>query len=580
MPVEVIDLISSPEQPKPVITKVNSTAISRPNPPTKSHTYEPKENWFTLSSEDEDNALDRPAKPALDSYSELTERPKSNTITTKPLQASQTAKFGKDFFFLSDDFDSTVNLDDSFDIDAPSAKKRRLSSSPPAVSCKTKVPRTSGFNRSISNIESSSKYGIYKSSAESLRRSKAVSTVLESDPIVFTSSPDPFADVARRRREKRKEILAADDDDDIFELGKPRKEVLEDDEDDIFELGKQRKGILGDNEDDDIFELRPSKEKVEKKFTYDTLNDSSDIDLPDLDQIPVKGIPRVSSKTSSKTVLDNYNAEREKERKAKEKAQKAAERTVSKQTKQASKEAEKERKRLEREEKAREKERAAELAKVNIVRTNKQRSSHEMIVDLPSKLSDSILAEQVLKLLGKSEIRHSNWESSIPVIKWRREVSSAYNEEMGQWEPVAPHIKPENHVMFIMSAKEFVELATGKEGKDIDAHVLGLKAKFTSCDIIYLIEGLAVWMRKNRAIQNRKFTEAVRNQMSQDEPAATQRARKKKEQEEYVDEDLVEDALLRLQVMHGTLIHHTAAMIETAEWIVVFTQHISTIPYR
>jgi crossover junction endonuclease EME1 len=68
--------------------------------------------------------------------------------------------------------------------------------------------------------------------------------------------------------------------------------------------------------------------------------------------------------------------------------------------------------------------------------------------------------------------------------------------------------------------------------------------------------------------------------MSQDEPAATQRSRKKKEQEEYVDEDLVEDALLRLQVMHGTLIHHTAAMIETAEWIVVFTQHISTIPYR
>lgn len=78
-------------------------------------------------------------------------------------------------------------------------------------------------------------------------------------------------------------------------------------------------------------------------------------------------------------------------------------------------------------------------------------------------------------------------------------------------------------------------------------------------------------------IKNRKYAAIVRNQ-GQDEPNASQRA--KKRQEGYIDQDLVEDALLRLQVMHGALIHHTAVMVETAEWILVFTQHISTVPYR
>jgi crossover junction endonuclease EME1 len=89
-----------------------------------------------------------------------------------------------------------------------------------------------------------------------------------------------------------------------------------------------------------------------------------------------------------------------------------------------------------------------------------------------------------------------------------------------------------------------------------------------------------VWMRKNRNSKNRQFTEAVRSHLSQEVPTTSQRTRKKKEQDYYVDEDLIEDALLRLQAIHGALIHHTNAVIETAEWIFNFTQHISTIPYK
>jgi crossover junction endonuclease EME1 len=550
MTIEVIDLVSSPERPQLTTSKISAkekTATrAKTNPPKQSLTYErPKraeDDWYTILSDNEVETLGIPDKPALNATARKAEKLKPSFDTsTKPSQHLQTSNPVSDVYFHSDDFDSTVNFDDPFEIEMPPTKKSRTSLSPKAAPPpRAKFPKASGFQRSVSNIESSYRSGPYESSADGLRRSNTLGTVLESDPIVFTSSPDPFEDAVRRRREKRKEVLDGSDEDAVF---RPRP---------------------------------PTKDTVEKRVShYDISDGSSDMDLPDLDEIPGKGISQATVKRSSLAVLENYNAGRVREQKAKE----AAEKTEERQVKLATKDAERERKRLEKEEKANEKERLAELARVNVVRTSKQRSSHEMIIDLPSKLAESALGEQTLKLLGKAEIKHSSWESSLPVIKWRREVSSEYNEEIGQWEPVSLHIKNENHIMFVVSAKEFVELATGEEGQDIGAHVLGLKARFPSSDIIYLIQGLTAWVRKNKTIQNRKFTETVRNQTGLDEPAATQKPRKKK-QEEYVDEDLVEDALLRLQVIHGALIHHTAAMIETAEWILVFTQHISTRPYR
>jgi crossover junction endonuclease EME1 len=548
MPIEVIDLLSSPELPQATISEEHvPRAAANPALPKKALVYEgPKrgnDDWFILSSDSDAETSHELSKAAL--YAPSTAEPRTTSFgnVSKPKQALRTTNSGNRVCFNSDDFDSTVNLDESFASDLPPAKKQRLSSSPEILAPKAKPQRTSGFQRSVSNAESSSyKPGSYKSNFGAIQRSKTMSAVLESDPIMFTSSPDPFEYATKWRRERERK----------------RMEKTEDgDEDDVFG-----------------FHL-PATEKTGKKGEgYDISDASSDIELPGLDEIARKVNPKGSFGRSSQSIVDSYYAEREKEKKVKEAAQKNSE----KQAKKASKEAEKERKRLEREEKAAEKERLAELARVNVVRTNKQRSSHEMMVDLPSTLSDSALGEQVVKLLDKAEIKHSSCESTLPVVRWRREVSSEYNEETGQWEPVPTRIERENHILFIISAKEFVELAISEEGKDIDSHILSLRARFPSSKIIYLIEGLMAWMRKNKSIQNRKYTETVRNQ-GQDEPTASHRSKKKK-QEEYIDEDLVEDALLRLQVMHGALIHHTAVMVESAEWILVFTQHISTVPYR
>jgi crossover junction endonuclease EME1 len=324
---------------------------------------------------------------------------------------------------------------------------------------------------------------------------------------------------------------------------------------------------LLDSSGDEIFDL--SSRRCE----------SSDLDLPDVAAISVQGGVNTSTrgifkgKSAAIMALEKYEAEKLKERKHNQKEKNAK-------NKSATKEAEKEQKRLAKEEKAMERERVAELAKVNVLRTDKKKSTLEMIVDMPSCL-DTRLAEQIRTFLKPVEAEHSEYECTQPVIKWRRKIDSNFNEEAGHWEKVKSYVGSEKHIMFIMTAEEFVDLATGEEGKDLDSHVLRLKAKFSANDIIYLIQGLQPWMRKNKNRQNRKYLQDVRYQMSGEAnaPAASQKRRKRPEQD-HVEEDLLEDVLLKLQVMHGVLIHHTSVAIETAEWVVIFTQHISTVRYR
>jgi crossover junction endonuclease EME1 len=593
MPVEIIDLVSSPDLPRASRTKVKNAS-----PPSKALAYgatKPrKEEWFDLSPDKiclppskffganpslytnpipPSNGLPKPSQPANsgggnDFYflsDDDTTLASPNVYATKPLATSslpklnsacsskqeqpKSAKMTDNFEFLSDDFD-TAHFDDPFASDEPLPKRQRLTPSPKVAPLKITVPKKNELKRSTSNIESSSILCTSKLAAgPGLRRAKTMSTVLESDPIMFTSSPNPFEDAARRRKDKRKTTLYENEKDgDPFDLGP----------------SQNQKGGKNNTSGSGILESK----RINRNLEF-TIEDSSDLDLPDIGSLASKSSSKPAK--NSQTALAKYNAEKAKATKEKKEKSKDG---------QASKEAEKEQKRLTREQKVRDKEKAAEMAKVNTRRTDKKVSAPEMIVHIPSCL-DKNLAGQARNFLTPLQIEHSDWESSVPVIKWRRKVIAEWNEYMGHWEPVPLRIKTEKHIMCVLSAKEFVDLATADEGQDLDAHVLRLKAKFNSSEIIYMVEGLAAWVRKNRNVKNRQFTAAVRSHFDQEgqAPAASQRTKKKKEQD-YVDEDRIEDALLRLQVIHGTLIHHTAAMIETAEWIVTFTQHISTIPYK
>ncbi|SPO03622.1 uncharacterized protein DNG_06305 [Cephalotrichum gorgonifer] len=261
----------------------------------------------------------------------------------------------------------------------------------------------------------------------------------------------------------------------------------------------------------------------------------------------------------------------------------AEERVREKDLRTAAREAEQARKKQEREEaralKIREKERAAALAEVNKVRTDKKISAREMIVDIPSSLDDAV-ALQTRTLLAELGVEDAAWESPVArVVRWRRKVRSEFREELGYYEPVPERIEKENFALAVMKADEFVDLCMGVEGRDLERHVRMMKQHFPGHEMLYLIEGLDPWMRKNRNLRNRQFVAAVRGAESSSVTTAAA-ARRRNPAREYVDEEMVEDALLELQIRHGAKIHHAAMGIETARWIVTFTQHISTVPYR
>ncbi|UKZ81706.1 hypothetical protein TrVFT333_009478 [Trichoderma virens FT-333] len=272
-------------------------------------------------------------------------------------------------------------------------------------------------------------------------------------------------------------------------------------------------------------------------------------------------------------------------------ARTAEQRTRDKDAQAAAKAAEKERKRQEKEQlkeaKALEKERAAALAEVNKVRTDKKVSTPEMILIMSSSVNEG-LKIQLETLLDGLSVEYTTWESPVAnTFKWERKVRSRFDDEMGRWEPIPLQIKPEKHVLVLITADEFVGMAVSDS---VDSSVSRTKRHFPGHELIYILEGITPWMRKNRNIRNRRFTSGVRAQEQPDPEAAaaagasatasSRRRRNNAAVEEYISEDIVEDAMLRLQVEHDVLIHHTAVPLETAQWIATFTQHISTIPYK
>lgn len=291
-------------------------------------------------------------------------------------------------------------------------------------------------------------------------------------------------------------------------------------------------------------------------------------------------LPAVAMNINKKRKVADAEKEAKDEEKEFAKAEKARKKLKER-------EEEKERKRVAKEEKAREKQIAADLAEVNKAKTDKKTSTPEMIVDIPSSIEGKSIDTQIRGFLKNLQVETTSYDSPLPnIIKWRRKVTAQFNEEMGHWEPTQLEIRLERHVLCLLSAKEFVAMACANaaevDGQDLEAHVLKFKSRYEDSILMYLIEGLEPWMRKNKNTRNRAYQTAVLSQMDGQaaEASTASKSRRKKPAEEYIDEDMVEDALLRLQVMHGCLIHHTAVTVESAEWVANFTQHISTIPYR
>jgi len=495
---------------------------------------------------------------------------------SKPKATLQNRATG-DFLFLSDDSEDPNEFDHER-AEGPS-KRRKLSPSPFREVDNYVLPILPSIHQSLPSN------GLAAQGQRS--KNRGCVTLDGSDPIEFTSSLRESASRARRRAvEKSFSNSELSDDslpDDLLSAptrSKPsglsaRTSAL------LDRLSQPAPRAKPGN-----LPQRPTDEatKTSERRSRDRINGihSSSADEQDTVTAKIPKAPRKSKLTEEEQIEKAREKERDKALKAKIKENV---KVAAKEQKAKEKEEDQERKRLLKEERFREKRIAADLAEVNKSKLDKKDSTIEMIVDLPASIDGQSVDTQSKQFLKNLSVDATLYQSPIPnVIKWRRKMKARWNAELDHWEPMEQmEIHEEKHVMCLMPAKEFVTLAMEQnDGQDIDTHVAKLKSAFNGCIPIYLVEGLHVWMRKNKTAENRAYQAKVNSLTQGDDLASTGQpiSRKKKPAVEIVDEDLIEDTLLRLQIMHCCLVHHTSAPLETAEWVANFTQHISTIPYR
>ncbi|KAK6528159.1 hypothetical protein TWF281_009410 [Arthrobotrys megalospora] len=260
-----------------------------------------------------------------------------------------------------------------------------------------------------------------------------------------------------------------------------------------------------------------------------------------------------------------------------EKAARAAERDAARAAKAAEKEVQKEQKKAERDAKVLKRSESQAISSANKLKGSHVQTAGEMIVNISSDFYTSTAGVQIRALLTEIKVEsHAPFDSLVPnIIKWRRVITAEWDSEEDIFIPVPRKIQDENHVLTVIQAKDFVALTNSPD--ELDIFIAKVKTAYPTCKPIVLIEGLTKLVNKSKSNQSRAYAAEVRNRMRDDGGRETVRMNKAAQD---VDEDNVEDALLKLQVVHGCLLCHTQDGTYTAEAIGYYTQHISQIPYK
>ena len=477
----------------------------------------------------------------------------------RPAQRSRNAK---DACLSEDETDVTLDLDEAWTTHA--RKWRRISS--PHIE-----PSLPLVVNGSHNLERTTETGLPDYSNRS--------AFDEDDPIVFTSSLPHTTTRSRPRAERAtqsaKEDISSDDSlpDDILGTFRPNNNIAS--------LSARTESLLAS-----LGESRATtKLKTTRQVSPEMRNRSNGLKthkgVVTEDISDNEGLAKSRSKNQSQRTTKLSEEERQAREKEKERAKeaRARERELAKERRAQTREEEKERKRLLREDKAEEKRKATNIAEVNKSKVDKKDSTREMIVDLPVSLSGSDVEIQVQEHCKNLNVDTTLYQSTVPnVIKWRRKTKAQWNAHLEHWEPLPSMvIKDENHILCLLPASEFVALAKAPPSRDenLETHTAKLKSAYEGSTPIYMIEGLKTLINRSKNAENRAYQAQV---LGQD----LQRNKRKRAATAapLVDEKGIENALLRLQVLGGCYIHHTALAKDSAEWISNFTQHISTIPYR
>ncbi|KAL4816900.1 ERCC4 domain-containing protein [Aspergillus spinulosporus] len=510
-------------------------------------------------------------------------------------------------FPFSDDIDfARADFDNDVDLGKP-VKRRRLT---PEIG-KTAKPPGSSENA----LPSQSRDSLFLFSDDILlsdgslngqTQSKPPVITLDSDPIVFTSSaPEPSRRSPSRRNKQQATRALVDDDIDngiTSHKGKEpqtlRKDNIEDFSDPLalsdpsglfdFQETEFKAPPLRSEFSDKTATLLASLNRPNTDSTSTLTGKKKQSRFESIDEDPDE-LPESRPSRRPQKAIASKQSSADKEAKAKGREAAKAQRELERQL-------EKERKQKQKEEKAKDKQLAADIAQANRLKVEKKNSTPEMILDLASSFRETSVGNQAAEYMRMLGVEQTFFDSSIRnVVRWRRKMKAIYNKSLGYWEPCELHLREEEHVLCLVTAQEFVDMVTSSLHSDnpnasseLDSHILRLKRAYPHCTIIYLIEGLSAWMRKNANSRNRVYQAEFRRNLDEvqglSQPttstSTTRRKKTNKPETTPIDDDMIEDALLNLQINHNCLIHQTTSPPESAEWIKIFTEHISTVPYR
>ena len=270
-----------------------------------------------------------------------------------------------------------------------------------------------------------------------------------------------------------------------------------------------------------------------------------------------------------------------------EKERRRAERLAAQELKKAEKEATKERKRAEKERKDAEKQKATELAGANKARGDKTASAAAMIVDLPSSIEGKPLETELREELETLGIESTVCTSILPnIVRFRRRVTTAYNEELGHPEPVPEHIQEEKQIMCLISGQSLLTMAVAPDSQreGVGSYLELVRLKYPDYKITCLVDGLDAAIKKGAKATRKAYNASVRGENAPRDTAEGANLQAPRHTQSHSAnfclEDQLGEALVALQVEHGCLVHQTDSAKETASFIVKFTQYMSTIPDR
>jgi len=543
----------------------------------------------------------------------------------KPTKQDHPIKKGSadwDFHLLTDEAGEAGSLDFSV---GQLSKKRKLS---PVTKASSPVEIVSVSKEALIELLSEDDddlglpihaKGNLKYTSVSLRGAKH-----DVDPIEFSSSAPQRGRKSWRTTDVVHDLSSDDLPDNIFDIPISSSAPVADDVTQPAFMGQAVHQLATSDKRSSGFMSKPKRTTAEllaalatgnsfsQAASKDRMGKVADIIMEDIiGSSPPKSARKKSEKSSKPTET--------------EKEVKAAKIAAARATKDAEKEAEKERKRAEKERRALEKQKAVEIAEVNRSKTNKKNSTPEMLLDMSSFLEGTSVGDQVEAFMKELDIETTFFDGGVTlgsdglpeeppgnIIKWRRRITACYNERIEIWEPSPrPRVEEEKHILVYLKAVEFAAIAAGATSpnhratapateaamkSNFDKHVAFLRSRHASCTVIYLIEGLANWLKRNENAKNRAYTAAVRStalgvddQPRELPPSSAQppKGRKRKKPAapstdlSYITGAMADALQLHLQLAHQPLlIHHTTSVHTTAAQISTFTQHLSTRPYR